>query len=94
MRLELALQVQNYCDCLGQSCVYVCWRYGSPYLPLPFISKHGCKYGNLQTVLAQVMGGKQCARIEQAIHQEHTQGRASYFGEATELLSWLQLQED
>lgn len=40
------------------------------------------------------MGGKQCPRIEKQIDTERTQGRASYFGEAMELIGRLQLQEE
>ena len=44
--------------------------------------------------LLQVMGSNQCPRIEKGIDKERTQGRASYFGEAMELISRLQLQEE
>lgn len=41
----------------------------------------------------QVMGSKDCARMETEMEKERMQGRGTYFGEAMELIARLQLQE-
>ena len=46
---------------------------------------------NSKACMVQVMGSKKCKDIEKAIDKERGEGRATYFGESLELVSYLQL---